>query len=551
MREDELPRSILGELGFSVDDPGDTARLEIVERLATGLITASTIQEVIDVAHLSLKALVDPVSFSAFMPVGESVELQCVAVSSSAAPEYKEYLGLRVPPDSMVADVFSRGSVLISKAPHRDPRLRTEHRAILEGLGVELFMAMPMRVIGRTVGVLVLSWMQDSPDMSSVDPILEVATAYVALAIDRIVHVEATAESSARNQAVIYSLAEGLVTTDSRGRIVNWNRAMEAMSGRPEHEVLGLRATDELQLTNESGNAVELESHPVRVVLEERNAESFVVDELFLESGDERIPVVVEVSAVVEGPTLYGAVAVVRDTRRERELDQLRDSLISTVSHELRTPLTMVQGFAELLEDESLSDEDHDLAVRQINDAAQRLGDLIDDILSTAAIQSGRMELIREVVNCAEIVDGAMRSFSPSARERVVRRVDERVEIVADRDRCEQILTNLIGNALKYSGPDGEVVIDCGREGDSVVFRVTDSGIGISAADLAQLFEKFYRSRDSRVRHLPGTGLGLFISRHIAELHGGEIFVESELGRGTSATVRLPIDGSGGATPPE
>jgi signal transduction histidine kinase len=229
---------------------------------------------------------------------------------------------------------------------------------------------------------------------------------------------------------------------------------------------------------------------------------------------------------------------------RLRELDQMKDSFVSSVSHELRTPLTSMVGYLEILRDgeagELTEDQQHYLEIVDRN--CHRLNDLIGDILVTARVDSGRFSLDRGTVNLGDVIAEHVESIRATARSNgveVVAVVDEDLpSLHADQMRIGQLLDNLLSNAVKFTPAGGTVTITAGTRGDVARLEVSDTGVGIPADELGHLFDRFFRA--STARTVAGTGLGLSIAKSIAEAHGGTIAVRSELGAGTTFVVELP-----------
>jgi signal transduction histidine kinase len=222
-------------------------------------------------------------------------------------------------------------------------------------------------------------------------------------------------------------------------------------------------------------------------------------------------------------------------------------ALISTVSHELRTPLTLIQGFAELLVLRDLPLERQRAAAREVLGAARRLARLIDDLLSVSRMESGRLALERRPLDLAALVEQTLSPFRAMAPRHSLRcHVQPGLPVIqGDADRLAQVLTNLVGNAIKYSPEGGEVLVTIGHNQRHVRVDVRDHGIGMSERELGRLFEKFYRADREEVRRCGGTGLGLYISKKLVELHGGRIWAESSLGRGSVFSFTLPLRGGG------
>jgi PAS domain S-box-containing protein len=240
-------------------------------------------------------------------------------------------------------------------------------------------------------------------------------------------------------------------------------------------------------------------------------------------------------------------VAEVLERRRaEADAERLKDEFFALVSHELRTPLTSIIGYLELL----LEEEAGEISAQQrrflgvIERNARRLLRLVGDLLFAAQVEAGTLNLTRESVDLAAVVQEAVEAGRPRAEQAQVALSAETEpvpELQGDPERLGQVLDNLISNALKFTPAGGSVTVGLHRRNGQAVVEVADTGIGIPAAEQVRLFERFYRTSSATERSIPGIGLGLSISRAIAQGHGGAISVHSEEGRGTTFTVELPI----------
>jgi len=247
-----------------------------------------------------------------------------------------------------------------------------------------------------------------------------------------------------------------------------------------------------------------------------------------------------------------GSVAVLHDVSELARLETMRREFVANASHELRTPLAAIRGFAEtLLGDSSLADEQRRSYLEVIDRHARRLGTLVDDLLELSRIESGQAPLDLQPVDVATVASGLLRDCE-------ARLVEKRLEAGstasgppvawADPQAVWQILSNLLDNAIKYTEAGGRIQIRIEGDARRVRVRVADTGAGIPERDLARIFERFYRVDRARSRALGGTGLGLSIVKHLVQSQGGEITVESELGRGSTFTFTLPRAKPHGAT---
>lgn len=222
------------------------------------------------------------------------------------------------------------------------------------------------------------------------------------------------------------------------------------------------------------------------------------------------------------------------------ETDRMRDALVTNVTHDLRTPLTAIKGAADNLLDHiagALSPDQREY-VEIVRDHARSLTATVNELLQAARLEAGHVELRSEPLDVLAIVDEVAIGLQPLARERGVHLEVHGAEarVVADREKLRRAVENLTSNALKFTDDGGRVTLEVKKEHDAVVFAVRDTGHGIPADELPRLFERFYRGSARQ----PGTGLGLSIARNLVRLHGGDISVVSEVGRGSEFRVSLP-----------
>lgn len=229
--------------------------------------------------------------------------------------------------------------------------------------------------------------------------------------------------------------------------------------------------------------------------------------------------------------------------QRLAEVDRMKDDFVSMAAHELRAPLSVIRGYVEMAQDPSVSVSQRQEFLSRIGASAKQLNTLVEDILDVSRLQEGRMAFSMRPIDPSQVIVEVVNAFMLSAKEKGLLLSYEAKtlpEVLLDPDRFRQVMTNLIGNAVKYTS-HGSVTISAESDGVEVVIRVSDTGPGISAQDQAKLFSKFYRVRNETTRDIPGTGLGLWITREIVRQMKGEISVESITGKGTDFIVRLPV----------
>jgi signal transduction histidine kinase len=230
---------------------------------------------------------------------------------------------------------------------------------------------------------------------------------------------------------------------------------------------------------------------------------------------------------------------------RLREVDGLKDDLIALVSHELRTPLTSIVGYLELVqEDKDELKEEHRSHLEVVQRNAHRLLGLVSDLLFAAQVQAGRVTLEKDLVSVSELLDEAAAAALPTAADRqidITVHASNVAQVIGDKQRLAQVFDNLLSNALKFTPPNGSVVISMFARDTSVLIEVSDTGLGISPADQKKLFTRFFRTEAAMRKAIKGTGLGLSIVKAIVEGHGGEITVESAEGKGATFRIVLPL----------
>jgi signal transduction histidine kinase len=238
---------------------------------------------------------------------------------------------------------------------------------------------------------------------------------------------------------------------------------------------------------------------------------------------------------------------LVRDVTDEREVEQIKENFISIVSHEVRTPMAVILGLTELLALPNVEKSEQEEWVKAINQEALRLRTVLNDMQSMSRIKDGAFELSLEDIELKELVDRVVKVTQLQYRSHHNVTVDLDIPqsiIYSDRGKVTQVLTNLIGNAIKYTPENGEIKINAGtrpNHPNEIYISVTDQGIGIPKSEQHKVFSRFFRSRNTREKGIGGTGLGLAITQHLVKLMGGNVWFESEENRGSTFYFSLPL----------
>ena len=349
------------------------------------------------------------------------------------------------------------------------------------------------------------------------------------------------------------SIEDGLVVADIDGRILFANPRAAEIFGVTEHALI---ESNLFQRINEDEDGASQNDKSWFRRAERETLVRLVVERLPVEReialGDAPVRYyMLRLSAVSEEEdgTVLGLVASLSDVTKQRELQQTKDDVMTLVTHELRTPLTAIQGMSEVLSQYDIEHERRREMHLAINEEARRLARMINDYLDITQLESGARPLRLAPARIAPLVERALLMLDPLAQQqekRIVRRFAPNLPpLLVDGDLLAQAVTNLVANAIKYSNPASEIVVELRADRDALRIEVADQGHGIPAESLPRIFEKFYRVLRLEDADVSGTGLGLAFVREIAEKHGGRVTVESEEGVGSVFSLRLPLSFKG------
>jgi two-component system, OmpR family, phosphate regulon sensor histidine kinase PhoR len=356
---------------------------------------------------------------------------------------------------------------------------------------------------------------------------------------------EEIAQRESGTKTILSAMHDGLLVVDAGGRVVVANETFrklfslrEVSGGTPLLDTV--RNAELHQLIAESLRNGEPRQSELALTGAQKNSERWL-----------------QVSAVPmknDKIGTDGAVVLLHDITELKRVNEMRSDFVANVSHELRTPLSILRGYIETLLDNPKTSPKELARILQVMERhSKRLGLLVDDLLTLAELESANSNLQLSEVNLSELLDKVVHDWERKLAEKQLKmRVDVTATvpiILADETRLEEVLHNLLDNAVKYSREKGEIRLHAEQDdGDEIVLSVSDNGVGIGKNDLPRIFERFYRADKARSpESIRGTGLGLSIVKHIAQRHGGRVEAESELGKGTTIRVLLPLQLSNAA----
>ncbi len=418
--------------------------------------------------------------------------------------------------DSLAGQVISSGEpvILDTSSPQKIKTSYLVHSLIYA----------PLQLRARTIGVLGVDNRSVKRELTDDDlTILSAIADYAAIAIENATLYHRSEAERRKLETVLTQTENGVILTDPENRVLFINRAARETFSIPEGDSIGL-------------SVVEVFEDPTLLALLRAPGKGPRREEIEVNGGRvlsaERTP--------IEG---VGQAVVMNDITHLRELDRIKSDFVTTVSHDLRSPLTAILGYVELIERSGeLNEQQHEF-IQRVQVSVEHITGLVTDLLDLGRIEAG-LDTAKETTPVGVLTRYAVESLRGSAETRgLILETDLSDDlglVHGSPIRLRQMIGNLIENAIKYTPRGGKVRVRARTEGDQVILRISDSGPGIPPADQPYLFDKFYRGTNVP-DDMPGTGLGLSIVKSIIESHNGRIWVDSQLGRGTTFTVVLPV----------
>ena len=357
-----------------------------------------------------------------------------------------------------------------------------------------------------------------------------------------------TAERN-KMSVTVSGIADGVFAVDKEGKIILFNQAMSRMLEVGQEEVIGKNSDVVIKMIGEDEEKI-----PIRELLPR---ESTFEDKIVSSKKNVKITkrdgsnlfVNLTSSTIAENEDIsLGAIVTLHDISKEHELEEMKLDFVSMAAHELRTPLTSIRGYLSVLQEELKGKVDAEKIsfIQKAFISSSQLASLVENLLSVSRIERGRMRIEKTVVDWGELVNETVVNFEDHARQKGVKLtynkpIDKLPNIYIDRFRMSEVISNLVGNALNYTDSSGSVEISVEKKDDEIITHVKDTGQGIPEEALPKLFTKFFRVSGVLEQGSKGTGLGLYISKAIVEMHKGRIWVNSSLGKGSTFNFALPI----------
>jgi PAS domain S-box-containing protein len=413
-------------------------------------------------------------------------------------------------------------------------------KSFLQACGVKSLIALPIADGDRIVGCLSLAALRKTrPWSDEAVALLRIVTEITAGALKRQSALAELEASETRKAAILEAALDCIITTDERGHVVEFNPAAQKTFGYELAYTVGRSLRDLIvpeRLRSEHDDGLHtLFASAERAVLGQHT------EVTCCRADGTEFPAEIAVVSIQLGPE-SGFTVYLRDITQRREVERLRDELVAAVSHELRTPLTSLRGFAELMLEKEFPLARQRKYLTVIHNEAVRLTQLVNDFLDMKRIESGSAKRHLDSIDLAAMLREVEALFRrEDGSHEIQLEIDPELRILwGDAGQLRQVFTNLASNAVKFSPDGGRIVLGARNDDEGILVWVSDEGIGISQEDMRRLFEKFYRVDNAATRSIGGTGLGLALTKEIVLAHGGRIWVESDLGKGSTFYIALP-----------
>jgi len=415
-----------------------------------------------------------------------------------------------------------------------------------KGITQNPIIALPLQIGGRSIGLIYVLRPVDTAAFSRFDqPILTAFAEEAAIAVQNAKLAHLLAEEKHRIELILESSADGIMTVDAQRRLIGFNQAMEQLTGYSREEALGKECFSLLQFRDWEEKSLCPVQCPILKELKNGGQSFELQGKIRTKNGqDADVSIVYSTIRTPEGKPI-NAVGNVRDISKNRQLENLRETFLAMLGHELQTPLSIIKGYTSTLArtDGRWDKETLQNGLRIIEEESDRLGRVMNKLLLASRISTGTSAIKKELIE------------PPFLARKVVRRLQAMTSthtfeinfdsvfppVPADPELIEEVLANLVENAIKYSPGGGRITISGGFDNKQAKITVSDEGMGIPTEEIKHIFERFHRVDKGPARAVKGLGLGLYLCKTIIEAHGGTIEVSSQFGKGSHFTFTLPL----------
>jgi len=442
----------------------------------------------------------------------------------------------------LLADIPEHGDPRRFALPEVNRRLRATSQAA--SLGLLHGVALPMVARDEVVGLIYIFRAYATAFSANDRALLASFANQAAIAVHNARLYQQTAQEKSRLDAILDGSADGILIMNAAHTVQRFNRALARMTGWNATEALGRPHDEVIRWAHREPGPDLAEAEAGGWPLNQNPAPLYVEGDL-LRKGGGYLPAGLTYAPLFDREGhLVNIIANVRDITKFREAEELKSTFISIISHELRTPVSLIKGYAETLLRE---DARWDAAVARdslviIDEEADRLAEMIDNLLDASQLQAGAMRMNMAEVALDKLAERLVEKFKTQSDKHMFQ-VDFSEDfpiVMGDEARLTQVLSNLLSNAIKYSPAGGQIRVEGRYRRSQVTISVSDQGPGIADADLPHVFERFYRADSDLTKRVKGAGLGLYLAKAVVEAHNGHIQVESAHGAGTTFTFSLP-----------
>lgn len=356
---------------------------------------------------------------------------------------------------------------------------------------------------------------------------------------------EKLSEAKAKDEALLESIGEGVIATDQEGKVILMNNTAEELLGFTNVEVLDKFLKNSISFQDEEGNDIHDKLIPKNSKTISLGSTTTTTNYYFVQKNGERFPVSIIVSPVVLDSKIIGSIVVFHDITREKAIDRAKSEFASVASHQLRTPLTGIRWTIErILKQSKISDKEKD-QLNDIQKLAYSLTEMVDSLLNIARIESSVISITPEKLDIVDFLNNSLKEAQLFLKEKnlVFSFKNNLKDLVAltDKNTLRNIFQSIIINAIEYTPDNGSITISLEKKEETFLISVSDTGIGIPKEDQKNIFGKFFRASNAMSIKAGGTGVGLYVAKEATKLLGGKIWFESEIDKGTTFYIEIPL----------